>query len=61
MSKSLFTNDALLQGRVDDNIDTMKKRLKVFEALNRPVINYYSEKGKVFKVNIVYVIFKDWN
>lgn len=42
--------DAWLQGRVDDNIDTIKKRLKVFEALNRPVINYYSEKGKLYKV-----------
>ncbi|PON89462.1 Adenylate kinase/UMP-CMP kinase [Trema orientale] len=41
------------QGRVDDNIDTMKKRLKVFEALNRPVINYYSERGKVFKISAV--------
>ncbi|XP_060958737.1 UMP-CMP kinase isoform X3 [Cannabis sativa] len=41
------------QGRVDDNIETMKKRLKIFEALNRPVINYYSEKGKVFKINAV--------
>lgn len=42
----------ILQGRVDDNIETIKKRLKVFEELNLPVINYYSEKGKVFKVYI---------
>ncbi|XP_024024410.1 UMP-CMP kinase isoform X2 [Morus notabilis] len=41
------------EGRVDDNIDTIKKRLKVFEELNLPVINYYSEKGKVFKINAV--------
>ncbi|KAF8380464.1 hypothetical protein HHK36_027950 [Tetracentron sinense] len=41
------------QGRVDDNIDTIKKRLKVFESLNLPVINYYSEKGKVHKINAV--------
>ncbi|KAF3433128.1 hypothetical protein FNV43_RR24230 [Rhamnella rubrinervis] len=41
------------QGRVDDNIDTIKKRLKVFEALNRPVINYYSQKGKLYKINAV--------
>ncbi|PON56242.1 Adenylate kinase/UMP-CMP kinase [Parasponia andersonii] len=44
------------QGRVDDNIDTMKKRLKVFEALNRPVINYYSEKGKVFKSGFILLL-----
>lgn len=41
------------QGRVDDNMETIKKRLKVFEALNLPVINYYSKKGKVFKINAV--------
>ncbi|KAG5557500.1 hypothetical protein RHGRI_007663 [Rhododendron griersonianum] len=38
------------QGRVDDNIDTVKKRLEVFNALNLPIINYYSEKGKLYKV-----------
>ncbi|OIV99697.1 hypothetical protein TanjilG_17507 [Lupinus angustifolius] len=41
------------QGRVDDNIDTIKKRLKVFEALNRPVIDHYAKKGKVHKINAV--------
>ncbi|XP_062152513.1 UMP-CMP kinase isoform X1 [Alnus glutinosa] len=39
------------QGRVDDNLDTIKKRLKVFEALNLPVINYYAEKGKLYKIS----------
>ncbi|KAJ4706196.1 UMP-CMP kinase [Melia azedarach] len=41
------------QGRVDDNIDTIKKRLKVFKALNLPVINYYSKKGKLYTINAV--------
>ncbi|GAV64867.1 ADK domain-containing protein [Cephalotus follicularis] len=41
------------EGRVDDNIDTVKKRLKVFRALNLPVINYYSEKGKLYTANAV--------
>ncbi|KAE9620161.1 putative UMP/CMP kinase [Lupinus albus] len=41
------------QGRIDDNIDTIKKRLKVFEALNRPVIDHYATKGKVHKINAV--------
>ncbi|XP_058205617.1 probable UMP-CMP kinase 2 isoform X2 [Rhododendron vialii] len=41
------------QGRVDDNIDTVKKRLEVFNALNLPVINYYSEKGKLYKIPAV--------
>ncbi|KAG7014819.1 hypothetical protein SDJN02_22448, partial [Cucurbita argyrosperma subsp. argyrosperma] len=38
-------------GRVDDNIDTIKKRLKVFTALNLPVVNHYLEKGKLYKIN----------
>ncbi|KAL9375802.1 hypothetical protein Peur_032681 [Populus x canadensis] len=41
------------QGRVDDNIDTVKKRLKVFEILNLPVIDYYSKRGKLCKINAV--------
>uniref|UniRef100_A0A5B6YV83 UMP-CMP kinase n=1 Tax=Davidia involucrata TaxID=16924 RepID=A0A5B6YV83_DAVIN len=41
------------QGRVDDNIDTVEKRLKLFTTLNLPVINYYSEKGKLYKINAV--------
>lgn len=41
----------MLQGRVDDNITTMRKRLKIFEALNRPVIEYYKNKGKLYTVS----------
>ncbi|KAI3872239.1 hypothetical protein MKW98_011731 [Papaver atlanticum] len=41
------------EGRVDDNIDTLKKRLKIYESLNLPVINYYLAKGKVHKINAV--------
>ncbi|XP_044963951.1 UMP-CMP kinase 2-like isoform X1 [Hordeum vulgare subsp. vulgare] len=39
------------QGRVDDNIETIKKRLKVFESLNLPVVEYYSSRGKAHKIN----------
>ncbi|KQJ81671.1 UMP-CMP kinase 2 [Brachypodium distachyon] len=39
------------QGRVDDNIETIKKRLKVFESLNIPVVEYYSSRGKAHKIN----------
>ncbi|XP_076953507.1 UMP-CMP kinase-like [Bidens hawaiensis] len=39
------------QGRVDDNIDTTKERLRVFEAYSLPVIRYYSQKGKLHKIN----------
>ncbi|CAN1159047.1 Probable UMP-CMP kinase 2, partial [Linum perenne] len=41
------------EGRVDDNIDTFKNRLKVFEAMSLPVIDYYSKKGKLHKINAV--------
>ncbi|XP_020522594.1 uncharacterized protein LOC18433797 isoform X3 [Amborella trichopoda] len=40
-------------GRIDDNIETIKKRLKVFRKLNLPVINHYSARGKVHKINAV--------
>ncbi|MCH88134.1 adenylate kinase [Trifolium medium] len=38
------------QGRIDDNIDTIKKRLKVFEALNLPVVDHYEKRGKLHRV-----------
>uniref|UniRef100_A0A2P2J864 adenylate kinase n=1 Tax=Rhizophora mucronata TaxID=61149 RepID=A0A2P2J864_RHIMU len=41
------------QGRLDDKIDIVKKRLKLFEALTLPVINYYSKKGKLYTINAV--------
>lgn len=41
------------QERIDDNIETVKKRLQVFHTLNLPVVNYYSRKGKVHKINAV--------
>ncbi|KAI3816590.1 hypothetical protein L1987_16292 [Smallanthus sonchifolius] len=41
------------QGRVDDNIDTTKERLRVFEAYSLPVIRYYSQKGKLHKINAI--------
>ncbi|KAM0019963.1 putative phosphotransferase with a phosphate group as acceptor [Helianthus debilis subsp. tardiflorus] len=41
------------QGRVDDNIITTKERLRVFEAYSLPVIRYYSQKGKLHKINAI--------
>ncbi|KAJ4747290.1 UMP-CMP kinase [Rhynchospora pubera] len=38
------------QGRIDDNMETIRKRLKVFEDLNMPVVEHYSSKGKVHKI-----------
>ncbi|KAL2924113.1 UMP-CMP kinase 3 [Bienertia sinuspersici] len=39
------------QGRVDDNIDTIKKRLKVYHKSTLPVIDHFAKKGKVRKIN----------
>ncbi|WVZ17359.1 hypothetical protein V8G54_010341 [Vigna mungo] len=39
------------QGREDDNIETIRKRFKVFLESSLPVINYYDAKGKVRKIN----------
>ncbi|KAL5063065.1 hypothetical protein RYX36_024802 [Vicia faba] len=39
------------QGREDDNIETIRKRFKVFLDSSLPVINYYDAKGKVRKID----------
>jgi len=38
-------------GREDDNIESIKKRFKVYEADTMPVINHYNILGKVAKVD----------
>lgn len=37
-------------GRVDDNEDTIRKRLETFENQTKPVIDYYESQNKVKKV-----------
>ncbi|EAZ24813.1 hypothetical protein OsJ_08592 [Oryza sativa Japonica Group] len=39
------------QGRVDDNIETIRKRFKVFVESSLPVIEYYNAKDKVKKID----------
>ncbi|GAA0155897.1 hypothetical protein Leryth_000088 [Lithospermum erythrorhizon] len=39
------------QGREDDNIETIRKRFKVFLDSSLPVIEYYNSKGKVHKID----------
>jgi adenylate kinase family enzyme len=39
-----------LQGRVDDNIETIKKRFKTFVESSLPVIEHYNSRDKVKKV-----------
>ena len=37
-------------GRVDDNEETIKKRLATFHECTTPVVDYYMEKNKLKKV-----------
>ncbi|XP_065021067.1 UMP-CMP kinase 4-like [Musa acuminata AAA Group] len=39
------------QGRDDDNIETIRKRFRVFVESSLPVVEYYDMKGKVRKVD----------
>ncbi|KAG1334307.1 UMP-CMP kinase 4 [Cocos nucifera] len=48
MEKRLLNRN---QGREDDNIDTIRKRFKVFVESSLPVVEYYNSKGKVKKID----------
>ncbi|KAM3727803.1 Adenylate kinase isoenzyme [Dirofilaria immitis] len=37
-------------GRIDDNIDTIKKRLHTYVTATAPVIGYYEKHGKLVKI-----------
>jgi len=39
------------RGRADDNEQTIKNRLKVYESATRPVLDFYKEKKLLQKVN----------
>ena len=49
MKKRLLKR-AETSGRVDDNEETIVKRLKTFHDLTQPVIDHYDKQHKVFKV-----------
>jgi len=38
-------------GRDDDNIESIRKRFRVFEETSMPVVRYYEEQGKVVSVS----------
>ncbi|KAL0464304.1 UNVERIFIED_CONTAM: UMP-CMP kinase [Sesamum latifolium] len=48
MEKRLLSRN---QGREDDNIETIRKRFKVYMESSLPVIEYYKAKGKVRKID----------
>ena len=41
----------IIKGREDDNIETIRKRFRVFLESSVPVISYYDAKGKVRKID----------
>lgn len=48
MEKRLLSRN---EGREDDNIETIRKRLQVFMESTLPAIEYYESKGKIRKVD----------
>ncbi|KAK9822638.1 hypothetical protein WJX81_002237 [Elliptochloris bilobata] len=39
------------EGRTDDNLETIRKRFKVFMDSTQPIINFYVAKGRVRRIN----------
>ena len=39
------------EGRTDDNIETIRKRFKVFLESSMPVVQYYEKQGKVARIS----------
>ena len=39
-------------GRMDDNEETIKKRLETFFTQTLPVVQHYEEKGNIHKVRV---------
>lgn len=42
---------AEIEGRADDNEETIRARMVVFEEKTQPLLDYYEEKGLLVKVN----------
>jgi adenylate kinase family enzyme len=38
-------------GRVDDNAESIKKRLEVFHSTSEPVIDHFDKQGKLERIN----------
>ena len=56
--KSRLLKRAETSGRVDDNEETIVKRLKVFHDLTTPVVEYYGKQNKVSTVSILHSILR---
>ena len=38
-------------GRADDNLETIKQRIKLFHDTTQPVCDYYEKQGKLERIN----------
>ena len=52
-SEEIIIERLLKRGRADDNEETIKNRLKVFESQSKPVLDYYNDKAKIIKIESV--------
>jgi len=50
-SVSRLLNRGLTSGRLDDNEDVIRNRLKEYEEKTLPVLNFYKEKGNYIAIN----------
>ena len=41
---------AMEENRVDDNVDTIRTRMKVYERDTQPLLDYYEERGRLRRV-----------
>ena len=44
-------NRAKTSGRDDDNVESIKKRFKVFEETSMPVVELFEKQGRVERIN----------
>ncbi|ASJ20623.1 adenylate kinase [Brachyspira hampsonii] len=53
VSEEVIIDRLLKRGRADDNEETIKNRLKVFENQSKPVLEYYKDKAKIIKIESI--------
>lgn len=42
---------ALIEGRADDNEDTIRTRMRVYQEQTQPLLDYYEERGLLVEIN----------
>ena len=44
-------NRGKISGRADDNLETIKKRLRIYNETTRPISDYYLRRHRYFLIN----------